>query len=162
MKKPVCPRCLNYIPSNEYPGAYPGAISRTDDKTEVCSECGVNEAMEMFFESIRPDQSGWPTVNWYENKIEASSDEELSEKLVGFLIGVSHNKLLPISIREKAKDYIFSSAEIKDQKSFIEFMTDAVFEITPPGWRLVGSYESGKSTYYYVKEHSGRTISQTN
>lgn len=162
MKKPVCPRCLNYIPNNENPGAYPGAMSRTDDKTEVCSECGVSEAMEMFFESIRPDQTSWPVVAWYENKIEASSNEELAEKFVGFLISVSANKDLPISLREKAKESIFLSSEMKDENSFLELLTDAMFDITPPGWRLVGSYESGKSTYYYVKEQSGRAISQAN
>lgn len=41
----VCPRCLGYIPNNTIPGAYPGAISRIDNKTEVCSECGMEEAV---------------------------------------------------------------------------------------------------------------------
>jgi hypothetical protein len=41
----VCPRCLGYIPNNTQPGAYPGAISRIDNDTEVCSDCGVEEAI---------------------------------------------------------------------------------------------------------------------
>lgn len=41
----VCPRCeSSFIPTNENPGAYPGALSRTDNKTEICSECGTEEA----------------------------------------------------------------------------------------------------------------------
>jgi hypothetical protein len=28
---------------------YPGAISRKDNKTEICSQCGEDEAMEDFF-----------------------------------------------------------------------------------------------------------------
>jgi hypothetical protein len=41
----VCPRCeSSFIPTNDNPGAYPGALSRTDDKTEICSECGTEEA----------------------------------------------------------------------------------------------------------------------
>jgi hypothetical protein len=43
-----CPKCSGYIPSNENPGAYPGAISRADNKTEICSACGVAEALGDF------------------------------------------------------------------------------------------------------------------
>lgn len=45
---PICPRCNGYIPSNENPGAHIGAISRLDNKTEVCSQCGTEEAVEQF------------------------------------------------------------------------------------------------------------------
>jgi hypothetical protein len=41
----LCPRCEGFIPNNDTPGAYPGAISRLDNKTEICSECGTIEAM---------------------------------------------------------------------------------------------------------------------
>lgn len=41
-----CPACDGYIPNNENIGAYSGAISRRDNKTEVCSACGTREAME--------------------------------------------------------------------------------------------------------------------
>lgn len=40
-----CPICDGWIPNNDSPGAYPGALSRKDNKTEICSECGVMEAM---------------------------------------------------------------------------------------------------------------------
>ena len=43
-----CPTCDGYIPNNETPGAYPGALSRRDNLTEVCSECGLTEAIEDF------------------------------------------------------------------------------------------------------------------
>lgn len=46
MKVPnVCPRCQGWIPNNEQPGAYPGAISRLDNTTEICSSCGSDEAV---------------------------------------------------------------------------------------------------------------------
>lgn len=45
LKTITCPRCLGFIPSNEFPGMYPGAISRVDNKTEICSDCGVEEAL---------------------------------------------------------------------------------------------------------------------
>lgn len=46
MKVPnVCPRCQGWIPNNEQPGAYPGAISRIDNTTEICSSCGSDEAV---------------------------------------------------------------------------------------------------------------------
>lgn len=40
---PVCPRC-----HNEYEGY--SAISRSDNKTEVCEKCGLTEALWEFFE----------------------------------------------------------------------------------------------------------------
>lgn len=43
---PICPRCSGFIPNNKTPGAYMGAISRRDNKTEICSACGTMEALE--------------------------------------------------------------------------------------------------------------------
>lgn len=43
---PVCPACGGYIPNNDTPGAYPGALSRRDNVTEICSDCGQREAFE--------------------------------------------------------------------------------------------------------------------
>lgn len=40
-----CPRCGSYIPTDEHAGEYPGALSRWDNRTEICSECGVREGM---------------------------------------------------------------------------------------------------------------------
>ena len=42
---PVCPICYNYIPNNQTPGAYPGALARYDNQTEICSDCGTTEAL---------------------------------------------------------------------------------------------------------------------
>lgn len=47
-KNTTCPRCGGGIPNDVYRGRYPGAISRVDNKTEICSECGGDEAMEQF------------------------------------------------------------------------------------------------------------------
>jgi hypothetical protein len=44
----ICPKCSGYIPNNKTPGAYMGAISRRDNKTEICSACGTLEALEDF------------------------------------------------------------------------------------------------------------------
>lgn len=40
-KKQICPRCGK--PMNGFP-----ALSRKDNKTEICSDCGTEEAMEAF------------------------------------------------------------------------------------------------------------------
>lgn len=42
---PVCPRCAGPIPNAKTPGQYPGALSRKDNRTEICSECGGLEAV---------------------------------------------------------------------------------------------------------------------
>jgi len=55
----TCPRCLGGIPNNEQRGQYIGALSRTDNKTEICSDCGTAEAMEDYLASkVRP-QNTW-------------------------------------------------------------------------------------------------------
>jgi len=43
--EPICPRCGGAIPNNMTPGAYPGALSRWDNDTEICSDCGYEEAI---------------------------------------------------------------------------------------------------------------------
>lgn len=45
----ICPNCRGYIPNNKTPGAYMGAISRRDNKTEICSACGTMEALADFY-----------------------------------------------------------------------------------------------------------------
>lgn len=55
-KAPQCPRCGGFIPNDFQPGAYPGAISRLDNKTEICSSCGTDEAIE--------DYSTGSVVDW--------------------------------------------------------------------------------------------------
>lgn len=62
----TCPRCLGDIPSTSERGEYPGAASRYDNQTEVCSECGVDEAMREFrvgqYRSGDATVLGWPIV----------------------------------------------------------------------------------------------------
>lgn len=59
---PVCPKCSGYIPSNENPGAYPGAISRADNKTEICSACGIAEAIGDFQLAHAEEVVVWKSV----------------------------------------------------------------------------------------------------
>jgi ribosomal protein S27AE len=47
---PVCPRCGGFIPNNDTPGSYSGALSRLDNKTEICSDCGVDESIENYYD----------------------------------------------------------------------------------------------------------------
>ena len=44
-KYEICPRCGKYIKG------YP-ALSRKDNKTEICSDCGTAEALEAYMEYI--------------------------------------------------------------------------------------------------------------
>jgi hypothetical protein len=53
MAAPTCPRCGHYIPNDETPGLYPGALSREDGKTEICSACGREEGLRDFIRSGR-------------------------------------------------------------------------------------------------------------
>ncbi len=57
----MCPRCrVSLIPSNENWGLYVGAISRADNKTEICSACGEDEGLKDFFEGGCEPVSAWP------------------------------------------------------------------------------------------------------
>lgn len=59
---PVCPSCGGYIPNNETPGKYPGAVSHVDNTTEICSQCGQKEALRIFAgEPISKDDWVAPT-----------------------------------------------------------------------------------------------------
>ena len=48
MEIKMCPICAEPIPNRLHAGEYCGALSRRDNKTEICSECGVMEAIEDF------------------------------------------------------------------------------------------------------------------
>lgn len=46
MAAEVCPRCQeSFIPNNLNPGGFPGALSRVDNETYICSLCGEDEAI---------------------------------------------------------------------------------------------------------------------
>jgi hypothetical protein len=63
---PICPRCGGYIPNAETPGAYPGALSRVDNKTEICSKCGSEEVWVS-----TDDYAGWKTPpNVFDSDVE--------------------------------------------------------------------------------------------
>jgi DNA-directed RNA polymerase subunit RPC12/RpoP len=55
----TCPRCGGGIPNNERRGEYPGALSRTDNDTYVCSQCGQDEAIETMMDGAPMPQSKW-------------------------------------------------------------------------------------------------------
>lgn len=63
----LCPRCgvNGYTPYTrkwEIGDPPPPALSRTDNKTYVCSNCGSEEAMEDHFKGKLTPQSEWPII----------------------------------------------------------------------------------------------------
>ena len=50
-----CPRC-----GGELPNAYPGALSRADNRTEVCSDCGFDEGVRQWRGMRLQPVSEWP------------------------------------------------------------------------------------------------------
>lgn len=55
----ICPRCLNGVPNNVEIGKYMGALSRTDNQTEICSACGEVEALEDYLTGFPKPQKDW-------------------------------------------------------------------------------------------------------
>lgn len=57
----TCPRCAARPVRDDW---HPhGALSRTDDLTEVCSDCGLDEAIMSWGGRLQP-QTEWP-INAY-------------------------------------------------------------------------------------------------
>lgn len=59
IKNIICPRCRGYIPNAKFAGMYPGALSRVDNKTEICSDCGNQEAIENWLEGAPKSKEHW-------------------------------------------------------------------------------------------------------
>lgn len=84
----ICPRCRGWIPTNENPGAYPGAMSRyliPDEDgefsrlIEICSACGQDEAFMQMHEQgriIPPHE--WPIERTY------ASDADIARQKAAF------------------------------------------------------------------------------
>lgn len=53
VKTRSCPRCGNDI------GEFPGALSRVDNKTEICSDCGSREAIGRLFGDDLTGYGSW-------------------------------------------------------------------------------------------------------
>ena len=47
----ICPICGHFIPNDDTPGKFPGATSRRDNKTEICTSCGIQEAINEYTSS---------------------------------------------------------------------------------------------------------------
>lgn len=62
-KKNQCPRCGGGIPNDAQRGAYPGALSRYDNVTYVCSDCGQDEALRQFLPGVREEL---PRNRWWD------------------------------------------------------------------------------------------------
>lgn len=78
MTAPVCPRCRGFIPSNSRPGAYCGAVSRVDNVTEVCSDCGTEEALLLL-----ADPEYWPVYLHFGEELTREATARAFERLLG-------------------------------------------------------------------------------
>lgn len=56
----ICPRCRARSTRNEFGGR--GALSRTDNRTEVCSDCGLDEAI-LSWRGDLEERSTWPIAS---------------------------------------------------------------------------------------------------
>lgn len=69
-KQHECPRCGGTIPNASAPGAYPGALSRIDNKTEICSDCGTQEGFESMYGTLLPMDVWWAARNFLRDEVE--------------------------------------------------------------------------------------------
>ena len=65
MKEHDCPLCFRGIPNDERRGEYIGALSRYDNETYVCSQCGSLEGMfEMGLNQNRHTEANKTKYRW--------------------------------------------------------------------------------------------------
>jgi len=108
--KGYCPICSGPIPNAEDKGKYPGAMSRYDNETEICSLCGSAEALAPMMD----DDAGVTMKVGYQNR-----DWELWRQ--GVKIGRSAVKVMMVASAQAAK-------RIKEGKVQIEDITDKYME----------------------------------
>lgn len=60
MSKKVCVRCGTVPRQNDAFHRGVGALSRADNKTEICSDCGLDEAMQDWQRGGCTPKSEWP------------------------------------------------------------------------------------------------------
>ena len=65
-KSKECPRCGTYPVYTDGFHRGMGARSRTDNKTQICSDCGVEEAMLDFMHREIVPKSVWPVGKAYD------------------------------------------------------------------------------------------------
>lgn len=67
----ICPRCDDHY----LPIGYPGALSRVDNITEICSICGTDEGITQHFAGFLAPINEWPVNN-------LSISEEIHQKVI--------------------------------------------------------------------------------
>jgi hypothetical protein len=91
---PICPKCSGFIPNNETPGAYSGAISRVDNKTEICSSCGTQEALDAFFgernEVEQAEDELWNAILNFANNTDTTQSSALAEDVSTAIINLKN------------------------------------------------------------------------
>jgi hypothetical protein len=94
---PICPKCSGYIPNNDNPGAYSGAISRRDNKTEICSACGVLEAFEDYLHAEEVEEADqvenelWEAILNFANNTDATQSSSLAEDVSTAIINLKNH-----------------------------------------------------------------------
>lgn len=99
--KYACPRCGGQIPNEMMPGAYPGAISRVDNKTEVCSACGYDEAMRDFNQQPLQQISDWP-ISKIEHRSPVTFIEDDESLLLKFGVRDSNKSVSVYTVERSA------------------------------------------------------------
>jgi ribosomal protein S27AE len=104
-----CPNCGQPIPNREYAGQYPGAISRVDNKTEICSDCGVSEALSDHFKK---------TLNllWDEMLAPAKSNVRIEKT---YTVDVKVRMFVQATSKGEAADIAYEAALGNDPQNLI-------------------------------------------
>jgi hypothetical protein len=65
----TCRRCGHHVPNDQFPGEYPGALSRTEGPdVTVCGPCGNDEGVKQR-SGVLEARDEWPIVvdqKWYD------------------------------------------------------------------------------------------------
>ena len=91
----ICPRCAGLIPNALHPGQYVGALSRWDNMTYVCSECGEQEALIQFTaaqEGTDPQEAiDEDRAHWFYNIVEMVMLSNTAEEAIDTIKIIARN-----------------------------------------------------------------------
>lgn len=93
----TCPRCLGAIPTIMAVGMYPGALSRADNKTEICSDCGTEEAMLNLHEIPLQMPGEWPVTK------DMDADNDAARERCGMWLLKQEFEIAPEALEAKPR-----------------------------------------------------------
>ena len=106
--KGLCPICSGPIPNEKHRGKYPGALSRWDNKSEICSACGTAEALSPMIDARALDLM-----------MEAREENDFALWVMGVKMGRPHVDEM-MEMQQKAHEELKELGDMVEHKVMVD------------------------------------------